>query len=102
MYIPISLFTTSEGKIVDTYGLLDCGAGVNLINHHFVLKHRLPRKRLAKLLVSRNVDGTNNVGGTIKYTRKFFVMNYGKENLILGLPWLREVNSIVDWKEGTL
>ncbi|KIJ18390.1 hypothetical protein PAXINDRAFT_55043, partial [Paxillus involutus ATCC 200175] len=24
------------------------------------------------------------------------------ENLILGLPWLREVNPIIDWKEGTL
>ncbi|KIJ06508.1 hypothetical protein PAXINDRAFT_51895, partial [Paxillus involutus ATCC 200175] len=61
-----------------------------------------------------NVDGTSNIGGTIKYTvtlilrisdteekRKFFVMNCSKENLILGLPWLREVNPTVDWKEGT-
>jgi hypothetical protein len=29
-------------------------------------------------------------------------MNCGKENLILGLPWLREVNPIVDWQKGTL
>ncbi|KIJ06341.1 hypothetical protein PAXINDRAFT_92146, partial [Paxillus involutus ATCC 200175] len=29
-------------------------------------------------------------------------MNCGKENLILGLPWLREVNPVVDWQEGTL
>ncbi|KIJ13670.1 hypothetical protein PAXINDRAFT_80618 [Paxillus involutus ATCC 200175] len=29
-------------------------------------------------------------------------MNCGKENLILGLPWLREVKSDVDRKEGTL
>ncbi|KIJ10589.1 hypothetical protein PAXINDRAFT_85798, partial [Paxillus involutus ATCC 200175] len=32
----------------------------------------------------------------------FFVMNCGEKNLILRLPWLREVNPIVDWKEGTL
>ncbi|KIJ08258.1 hypothetical protein PAXINDRAFT_89113 [Paxillus involutus ATCC 200175] len=96
MRIPISLFATSEGKIVDTHGLLDCGAGANLIDHHFVLKHRLPRKRLAKPLIPRNVDQTNNVGGAIKYTvtltlrisdteekRTFLVMNCGKENLIL-------------------
>ncbi|KIJ19506.1 hypothetical protein PAXINDRAFT_69025 [Paxillus involutus ATCC 200175] len=51
MCIPISLFVTPEGKIVDTHGLLDCGAGANLIDHHFVLKHRLPRKPLAKPLV---------------------------------------------------
>ncbi|KIJ10255.1 hypothetical protein PAXINDRAFT_47184, partial [Paxillus involutus ATCC 200175] len=62
-----------------------------------------------------NVDGTKNVRGTIKYTitlnirisdtkgkQKFYVMNCGKENLILGLPWLREVNPIVDWEKGTL
>ncbi|KIJ10164.1 hypothetical protein PAXINDRAFT_86480, partial [Paxillus involutus ATCC 200175] len=87
--------------------LLDCGAGANLIDHHFVLKNRLPRTRLAKPLKPRNVDGTENVGGTIKYTitltlrisdteetRKFYVMNCGKENLILRRPWLREVNPV--------
>ncbi|KIJ07640.1 hypothetical protein PAXINDRAFT_90092, partial [Paxillus involutus ATCC 200175] len=55
-------------RIVDTHGLLNCGAGVNLIDHHFVLKNRLPRTRLAKPLKPQNVDGTENVGGTIKYT----------------------------------
>ncbi|KIJ10586.1 hypothetical protein PAXINDRAFT_34322, partial [Paxillus involutus ATCC 200175] len=66
MRIPISLFATSTGRIIDTHGLLDCGAGANLIDHHFVLKNRLPRTRLAKPLKPRNVDGTENV--TIKYT----------------------------------
>ncbi|KIK81918.1 hypothetical protein PAXRUDRAFT_14990 [Paxillus rubicundulus Ve08.2h10] len=49
--ISIGLFATEEGRIVDTHTLLDCGAG-----------------RLSKLLKPQNVDGSNNIGGWIKYS----------------------------------
>ena len=29
-------------------------------------------------------------------------MNCGSENIILGLPWLREANPSIDWKNKTL
>ena len=29
-------------------------------------------------------------------------MNCGSENVILGLPWLKEANPLIDWKEETL
>lgn len=32
----------------------------------------------------------------------FLVTDLGPENMILGLPWLREVNPQIDWKEGVL
>ncbi|KIK77051.1 hypothetical protein PAXRUDRAFT_167999 [Paxillus rubicundulus Ve08.2h10] len=39
MRIPIGLFATKDGKIVDTNTLLGCRAGANLIYHHFALKN---------------------------------------------------------------
>ena len=29
-------------------------------------------------------------------------MNLGNENVILGLPWLKELNPTIDWAEKTL
>ena len=32
----------------------------------------------------------------------FYVINGGKENVILGHPWLEAVNPIINWKKGTI
>ena len=32
----------------------------------------------------------------------FYVINRGKENVILGHPWLEAVNPIINWKKGTI
>ena len=33
---------------------------------------------------------------------RFYVINGGKENAILGHPWLETVNPIINWKKGTI
>ena len=33
---------------------------------------------------------------------EFMVTELGQENIILGLPWLRDMNPKVDWRLGTL
>ena len=61
------------------------------------------------------MDNTLNQNGPIKeYTRlpmiidrkefstRFFVSNLGKEDVILGLPWLKRMNPEVDWEKQTL
>jgi hypothetical protein len=32
---------------------------------------------------------------------EFFVTNLGKDRMILGHPWLRKFNPVIDWKQGT-
>jgi len=32
----------------------------------------------------------------------FYVIQCGNEDVILGLPWLREANPIIDWVSGTV
>jgi hypothetical protein len=67
------------------------------------------------LSMARNVDGTENKQGTIRYytnldlqvngkmnTERFFITGLGNQKIILGLPWLQEHNPEKNWKEGTL
>jgi hypothetical protein len=62
-----------------------------------------------------NVDGTPNKSGGItnsvtlyiKFGDKeqrveFFVMNLGKDRMILGHPWLYKFNPEINWKQGTI
>jgi hypothetical protein len=69
---------------------------------------------IRKPILVRNVDGTLNKNGTItrstvldlkingrtKKTR-FLITRLGKETIILGLPWLQDINPDIDWKKGT-
>jgi hypothetical protein len=66
-------------------------------------------------ITARNVDRTENKQGTIRYytdleiqvngkknTEQFLITGLGNQKIILGLPWLREHNLEINWKEGTL
>ena len=40
--------------------------------------------------------------GDVTQKIHFYVINGGKENAILGHPWLETVNPIINWKKGTI
>ncbi|KAF8233483.1 hypothetical protein L208DRAFT_1028622, partial [Tricholoma matsutake] len=59
----------------------------------------------------KNIDGTPNKKGEISHYAKGFLMinrrsflmtfliaGLGKESIILGLPWLRRINPVIDWR----
>jgi hypothetical protein len=61
------------------------------------------------------MDGTHNKAGTINqmihlYTKlgdmeqrlQFFVMDLGKDQMILGYPWLQKFNPTINWTDGKL
>ena len=63
----------------------------------------------------KNVDGTYNEKGTIKFVTYLFlhigtvihqilfhIMGCGNENIILGLPWLKKTNPKIDWVTETV
>ena len=114
MHIPISLSYNERGK-VGTRSLIDCGAQGEFIDKDFAEKNGFPLARLEKPIIARNVDGTPNKRGTIThYTwanlqvdnvatkERLLAVGLGKENIILGLPWLKRINPDIDWVKGTL
>ena len=116
MHIPLHLVVpTRDLKDVSTFALIDSGADVSCIDWHFVNKHNLPKERLPQPIPVRNVDQSTNKNGDIKFTCslyiriagllqqvKFYVMHCGKENIILGLPWLQKINPVIDWAKKTV
>jgi hypothetical protein len=111
--IPISIYATEGAQIVDTFALVDSGATGSFIDRDLVQKRKIPMPRLPYPLHAQNVDGTHNSGGVIRHKvsifvrigdaeerREFLVLNCGKENMILGLPWLRETNPTINWASG--
>ncbi|KAJ3508838.1 hypothetical protein NMY22_g16489 [Coprinellus aureogranulatus] len=113
MKVPMTL--TDSFRNIETRGLVDCAAGGRFIDQDFARKHRLPVKTLTRVLTANNVDGTPNKNGVIREyvqlpitvhgrtsNQKFFITGLGKQNVILGMPWIRQMNPLIDWKLGTL
>jgi len=116
MNLPMKLSSKRQKEVeIVEEGFLDSGAGGKFIDQNYVRTKGLEKEALKEPIKVYNVDGTPNKRGTIRYyvdlnievhgrTRKerLLVTGLGKHNIILGLPWLRETNPIIDWAKGTL
>ncbi|KAI5116789.1 hypothetical protein M0805_000220 [Coniferiporia weirii] len=113
MKIPITM--TVHNQIVSTNALINSGAKGKFINTKFVIKHHIPTRPLIHPIQVRNVDRTPNKHGTItQFTWRlikiggrslmttFLVTSLSKEDVILGLPWLKHHNPAIDWTTGTI
>ena len=113
MQIPVlfeSAHATAEREV-----LIDSGATDN-----FISKNLLHRLKIGYLPVETpikiwNVDGTHNQDGTISHftdlqvrtgtetkTLRFLITNLGKDEVILGYPWLTAFEPVIHWKDATL
>ena len=115
MQIPVQLIEPSHTlKAINTHALIDSGASTSCLDWGFVRKHSLPTAWLWKPIYTRNADNSINSKGVIRFTsilflniegiaRKvtFHVISLGNENVILGLPWLKDVNPTIDWNRRT-
>lgn len=115
MHLPISFSGKNTRGTVDTRALLDSGAGGTFMDQNFARSKGFQTTTLRKPLGVFNVDGTLNKRGTIRHcvdlpttihgrtrTLRFYLTGLGKQKVILGLPWLRMMNPIIDWRRGTL
>ena len=109
--LPVQLQTTDTQLVKATQALLDCGATGLFISKDYAKKEQIETKKLSTPIPVRNVDGTLNEAGPIAEVADvilrykghseravFAVTAIGNEDIILGLPWLKEHNPEVDWK----
>jgi Retroviral aspartyl protease len=107
--------TPEKNEPIETRPLVDSGAGGIFMDQNYARKHSFTLTKLEYPITARNVDGTENKQGTIRYymdldiqvngktnTERFLITGLGNQKIILGLPWLREHNPEINWKEGTL
>src|SRR5271155_2661841 len=97
-----------------TLALIDSGATDSFLSPYITNRHNLPLFELPNARVIRNVDGTQNTIGKVthvtilrlKYNEedidhRFYVIDLGTDNMIIGYPFLEAFNPIIDWAEGT-
>ena len=112
-HFSIPIMIESENTTETTTALVDCGAEGFFID--ISIAHKWRKQKLARPIKVQNVDGSFNKEGEIKerclitfdcngrkLTEWFCVTAIGNQNLILGLPWLKKHNPIIDWEEKTL
>jgi hypothetical protein len=113
MRIPV-LIRTSSNK-ADIRALVDSGATDNFINERFVKRMGLGMAALPQPRQLFNIDNTNNKGGMITHyvdlqvdtsrssrDMQFLITNIGKEDVLLGYPWLSAFEPKFSWTHGTI
>ena len=108
--IPSYILRTSHAQDIYTRTFIDCGADINCIDYGFARRNKIPLKKLQKPLTVNNVDRSPNEAGTIRHSvtlfirmggiihkEEFYAIKCGKDNIILGLPWLNRVNPTINW-----
>ncbi|GBE77937.1 hypothetical protein SCP_0108190 [Sparassis crispa] len=83
------------------------------MNIRFAEENDFIRWELPKPITVMNADGTPNQMGTIthctwkmmkiggrKTLTRFLLTGIGKENILLGMPWLKRLNSMINWETG--
>jgi hypothetical protein len=113
MNIPFS-FTTAHAK-AEEKALLDSGAMENFIDKETWKRKGVGKRPLVKPIKVYNVDGTENSQGDMTHfcrlrimynstedLQNFYITNLGKDQLILGYPFLHRFNPKVNWWQGTL
>ncbi|KIJ58491.1 hypothetical protein HYDPIDRAFT_51605, partial [Hydnomerulius pinastri MD-312] len=82
--------------------LIDCGAGGEFLDQKFIQKIGILQHSLCSSITVKNVDGSPNKAGLITHYSTLFICflitDLGKEDIILGLPWLTSENPIINWK----
>jgi hypothetical protein len=107
----IELQTTDMQEMKAAKALLDCRASGLFMGEDYITCKGLNTKKLSELIEVTNVDGTPNEAGPITEIADiilhykghsehaiFAVTQTGKDNIILGLPWLKQHNPEVDWR----
>jgi hypothetical protein len=95
--------------------MVDSGATALFIDKKYADSQRMWQVPLAQQIRLHNIDRTLNKAGSITHKVSlvlqvgqdeekfdFFVTILGPEKVILGLPWLRHRNPVINWQAGTM
>lgn len=110
-HLPISL----QNSKIHTKALLDSGAYSCFIHHKFARDNNIPTYRLKQHIKVFNTDSSENRQGTIKeyaqiplkirnhkHIQTLLVTNIGKQDILLGMNFLKQHNPTINWEKGYL
>ncbi len=111
----ISVLFESTHVTAEREVLIDSSATNNFICKKLLRRLQISCLPLTTLLRIWNIDGTHNQDGQITHFTdlqvrtgtdtkllRFLLTNLGKDEVILGYPWLTAFEPIIHWKDATL
>ena len=111
IYVNFDFLTVRQ--VAEEQALLDSGASENFIDKETWKTLGIGAFVLPKPVTIYNVDGTENKQGKItqycwlrvirgkqKHRMRFYLTALGKDQFILGYPFLYAFNPTIDWQEG--
>ena len=106
--IPVKISVNNQ--IIETTAIIDCGATGSFIDPELIALAKFPTKKLDRQVKAYNVDGTTNSKGNIVWETnvdlifprhhenvRLMILNLGRKQIILGMPWLKKWNPAIDW-----
>jgi hypothetical protein len=111
----VTLVGKLTGREINARALLDSGAEGIIIDQDFATRNKLTLRTLVTPLPVKNVDGTLNKRGSVRYTTiqririktlndqfheetsELYVTTLGDHDIIFGTDWLHAHNPEVDW-----
>jgi hypothetical protein len=113
MRIPVSI--RASYNMADIKALVDSGATDNFMHPNFVKRMGLGQRELDKPKNIYNIDDTTNKSGQITHylslaittarktqEMRFLITDIGREDVLLGYPWLSTYEPRFSWKHGTI
>ena len=113
MHVPVKL--SGRNRSVTTYALLDCGASTIFLNRTFVERHQVTTIPLPRPVPLWNADDSVNAIGMVTHEAELTlsmgdhseviraaIADIGRDDLIIGIDWLRHHNPSIDWQQGNL
>ena len=113
MRIPVSI--RASYNMANIKALVDSGATNNFIHPNFVKRMGLGRRELDKPKNIYNIDDTTNKAGQITHylnlavttggatkEMRFLITDIGREDVLLGYPWLATYEPRFSWRHGTI
>jgi hypothetical protein len=113
MQIPVSI--RASYNMADIKALVDSGATDNFIHPNFVKWMGLGQRELDKPKNIYNIDDTTNKLGQVTHylslaittagktqEMRFLITDIGREDVLLGYPWLSTYEPRFSWRHGTI
>ena len=111
--ILVELQSPDNGTVVSRKALLDTGASGMFLDKEFVKEQHFPTVKLPKPIQVLNIDGSPNLAGAITHVvdlvvryrshserTLFAVTSLGKSSIVLGMPWFKTHNPVIDYVTG--
>jgi hypothetical protein len=111
----VNVIIKGINRSVCSPAMIDSEATALFINKHFVQCHHIICLPLPNTIALHNINSFKNKAGLLTHfacliltigswnkPTNFLVTNLSPEDIILGLPWLKKVNPIINWDSGEM